>query len=701
MGLATLLVALLGLGGSLRSAPETRPLEPDETVTLRLEETSATLRNEYIGVELPRDPAEARTLENRRTGARLTYQGPGLAIDLQGGRQVRPSDLRFLREAEEATRRKGARRLVREYRAGPRTLRIVVELAPGEWWLKKWLEVPPLPPDAARSTDVPRIERVTLADWAPSGDSGPLGLAGPPGPGTTVRTLGYPSGCGQVVFCGDAFVAIAHPGGESFASDGRIVGAIPVAEETPGREDVATPPLVVGVGEVGRARRAFFEYIDRTRATAACMVILVNDWYWKDKSRPLEALKGLVEVQRATGVPIDSFTLDDGWDFDWDREHGIWGRLHRQRFPGGWDALRRVGREAGIGISLWFGPIGGYAYRPRRVEFARSVGYEIYGDRLCLSGRRYRAHVTESFSKWAGRGMDYIKVDGFWPDCRETDHGHPAGAGAAIAHMDSLAHVFHAWRKSRPDLGIGYTSGSNPSPFWLQHADFVWRGGADDSHAGAGEPFERHNTFLDACLQEHRSTAMPFSAFVTFDIVQGRVVGSGDAVFERGAWWLAARGSLHHDWYVQPSDLSLERWSLLARVARWARGHERLFRWTRMVGGDPRKGEVYGFSSWDAGRGFLALRNPAPDPRSLESPLARLLELSAEDLDGPLRFKPVFGRTDELVSIEDPRARQEIRLPAFGIAVWEVRGGKRPRTGSPAPPSTHSPAVGTETPPSP
>lgn len=80
---------------------------------------------------------------------------------------------------------------------------------------------------------------------------------------------------------------------------------------------------------------------------------------------------------------------------------------------------------------------------------------------------------------------------------------------------------------------------------------------------------------------------------------------------------------------------------------------------------------------WDAlsrvGQGFLALRNPASDPRSLESPLADILELSAEDLEDALRFAPVFGRTDQLGSIEDPRARQEIRLPSFGIAVWEVR----------------------------
>ena len=43
----------------------------------------------------------------------------------------------------------------------------------------------------------------------------------------------------------------------------------------------------------------------------------------------------------------------------------------------------------------------------------------------------------------------------------------------------------------------------------------VWRGGADDKHEGVGDPFDRHNTFIDRCLELHRSTEMPASAFVT------------------------------------------------------------------------------------------------------------------------------------------------------------------------------------------
>jgi hypothetical protein len=238
--------------------------------------------------------------------------------------------------------------------------------------------------------------------------------------------------------------------------------------------------------------------------------------------------------------------------------------------------------------------------------------------------------------------------------------------------MDALIDVFAAWHRARPDLVIGYTSGSNPSPFWLQHADFVWRGGRDDSHAGAGEPFDRHNTFLDSILQAHRDTQMPVSAFVTFDIVQGRIHGNRDDVFERGCWWLAARTSLHHDWYIQASDLSLGRWKTLARAARWAKSHEKVFRFSRMVGGDPNQSELYGFSAFDNGQGTLALRNPSDARRVLENSLAKLLDLPESDEYPSFQLKGVYGDTKAWEGTLEGDAPLRIELPPLQIAVWEV-----------------------------
>jgi len=636
--------------------------ERDE-VRVTIEGESASIENGSLrwNYTLRDHRCATRSIENRRTGRELAIGGADFALEFADGTRMVAPALIFDRASEEA-RENGAKALVIELSGGGVRARLITEMRPGAWWATRRLEI-----DASAAEPA----AVTLADWRCEGAQGPAG------PGATVDTLGYPSGCGQPLYADDLFFGVAHPGAENLIKDGMLQCGLPVYRRPGDTGLLVTREFVVGAGESGDARRAFLRYIDATRAVPARMIILVNDWYWKDKSRPTAAIEALAAVKRATGVPVDSFTLDDGWDRDWDAASGLWGRLHRARFPGGWASLVGAGQDAGINVSLWFGPIGGYGKRDQRVAFGRKVGFETYRDKLCLAGDRYRRHAIAAFSRWAERGMDYIKVDGFWPECVEKDHGHPTGRAGAIAQMDALIEVFAAWHKARPKLVIGYTSGSNPSPFWLQHADFVWRSGADDSHEGPGEPFDRHNTFLDGCLQNLRATALPVSAIVTFDLVQHRIAGNSAAGFERGAWWLAARTSLHHDWYVQAQDLTHEQWRVLARVTDWAKRHEGAFRFSRMIGGNPRAGEIYGFAAFDGRSGTLALRNPSEAARTLEGSLAEWLDLPETARGGECTVRGVYGATQAIEGAHAATARLKIELPPFAIAVAEVEAAGR------------------------
>jgi hypothetical protein len=627
-------------------------------VLVDLHHDPAVIANRFISIEMSMRDRRVRTISviNRRTGAVSALEGEDFILEFADGRRLSSPEFELTRTAQEAGDG-AARRLVVELRHKELVVRVKTELRPSEWWATRWVEV---------EGGSGRLSRVHLANWEAAEVRGPLE------PGNVVETLGYPQGCGQPVYVKDLFLGIAHPGADNLAARGRASCSLPAYQELAARETVRTATLLIGAGEAGGARHAFLGCLLQRRTNPWRMIILVNDWYWKEKSQPLAALRALASIKQETSLPVDSFTLDDGWDFDWDQESGIWGRLNRHRFPQGWNALQMAGRVADIQVSLWFGPIGGYDQREKRVEFGRGMGFEINGDKLCLAGTRYKKHVTESFSDWARRGMDYIKVDGFWPDCRQTNHGHPVGPGGAVAQMDALIEVFATWRQARPDLVIGYTTGSNPSPFWLEHADFVWRGGVDDSHAGAGEPFDQHTTYLDSCLQAHREAQMPIGGFVTFDIVQHRIGGNSDRVFERGFWWLAARTSLHHDWYIQADDLTLERWKMLERAARWAREHEDVFRFGRMIGGDPARGEIYGFAAYDRGHGTLALRNPSGQPKGFDGNLAEILDLPKKDAGETYVLSSVFGLTR---AIEGPRRAVDpmhLDLPPFEIAIVEV-----------------------------
>jgi hypothetical protein len=642
----------------IRNAMNETAVPTQDKIEIRVEPARASIGNATLRWEMSLADKQCRTvaLVNRRTSETIPIEGRDFILEFADGRALSNQEF-TVRDVREEPGERGGKRLVVTMNHDRLEVRLVTEIRPGEWWAARRLEITAATVDPSTAT---------LALWRAKGARGPAV------PGPVVESLGYPSGCGQIVYVGDLFLGIAHPGAENFASSDRLACRLPLYDKADPARMIVTRSLIVGAGESGGARPAFLRYIDATRAVPARMIFLANDWYWKDKSKPVEAIEALARIKSDTGVPIDSFTLDDGWDRDWDEASGLWGRLNRQRFPGGYPSLVAAGREANLRVSLWFGPIGGYGKRDERVAFGRARGYEVYGDKLCLAGRRYRRHAIEAFSHWAAQGMDYIKVDGFWPECREEDHGHAVGPAGAIAQMDALIEVFAAWHKARPNLVIGYTSGSNPSPFWLQHCDYVWRGGKDDEHAGAGEPFDRNNTYLDECLQKHRGTEMPISAFVTFDLVQHRVAGNSDAGFERGAWWLAARTSLHHDWYVQAQDLTLERWRLMAKVANWARRHEAAFRFSRMIGGDPGKGEAYGFAAFDGQSGTLALRNPSDQPRSIRGNLADWLDMPPAARARQYNLKGVYGATQKLEGAHAADALLQLELAPFEIAVFEV-----------------------------
>jgi hypothetical protein len=63
--------------------------------------------------------------------------------------------------------------------------------------------------------------------------------------------------------------------------------------------------------------------------------------------------------------------------------------------------------------------------------------------------------------------------------------------------------------------------------------------------------------------------------------------------------------------YVTPGLFSDAQWDVLAGALKWATEEQEVLAQSRMLPGDPAKGEVYGYTSWRDGRGYACLRNPA------------------------------------------------------------------------------------------
>jgi hypothetical protein len=575
-----------------------------------------------------------RTVALLAGGRRLRLDCPEVTLTVDGT-QVTDRDLVATDVQEAADHRSLAWTM--SLRGAPHLLsvRVVVEADVASGVVRKRAEI----------TGRGRLERVELDRWPGPGFRGPRAVDGPVPPNAG------PPGLGQPVFGPGLFAGVEHPGAENLVTPGDGCScALPVAVEL-GPTPYVTPPAVLGAGGLDR----FWDYLDGLRPVPARLVALANNWYQlgapglMDESTVSAEVAGFATVARRHAIDLDWVCLDDGWDGEWDPATGVWGRLAPSRFPGGLAALQRAGAGSGTGIGLWVGPFGGYGDRQQaRVAWGGGQGYEVEAAyRLfCVAGDAYRAHLAEAMTGWARAGVGYWKLDGVRFACDQAGHGHPTGPGARTHQMDRFAALLAEVRAARPDTVLAFTSGSNPSPWWLTTADFLWRGGLDDAAADhPGARLDRFATYIDTCLDAYRDAAVPTSALVSFSVVESaansyRDPGGDLAGWERHCWMAVGRGTLHHDLYSAPDSLSDAEWAVLARALAWARDHQEVLARSRMVLGRPGDGEIYGFVSRKGGRTTACLRNPSAEVRTVPLGWARLLGL---DPGAALTLETVWG----------------------------------------------------------
>ena len=191
-------------------------------------------------------------------------------------------------------------------------------------------------------------------------------------------------------------------------------------------------------------------------------------------------------------------------------------------------------------------------------------------------------------------------------------------------------------RAQNPDLYVNLTTGTWPSPFWLRDADSIWRDGEDHSFAGVGTKRQQWITYRDA--QTYRnivspSPLFPLNSLMLHGIIYARHAKGlesdpqGDFGGEVRSYFGA--GTQCQEMYVTPGLLTPANWNALAEAARWARENAATLRDSHWVGGDPGKGEVYGWASWSPRKAILVLRNPSDRPASITLDPASVFELPA------------------------------------------------------------------------
>ncbi len=466
---------------------------------------------------------------------------------------------------------------------------------------------------------------------------------------------------GQPVFDNDIFMGVEYPTVENKMDDGTLrIGYVV------GKKIVKTPfrshTSIIGASRSPvKLRQTFMDYVDGIKVNGTRPYLLYNSWY--DLRNPAIAhdsagvmnektvLNAVSEFKRHLydkyRISLDGFVLDDAWD----KYASLW-NLDSTRFPNGLTPVVDSLSTMSTSLGLWASPFGGYSNRDLRVNWAAAHGYETTGDFYCLAGTKYKAAFTGKMDEYArDYHLGYFKWDGFLLSCNEPDHGHPTGIYSREASVSSYIDVMQSVRKINPDIFLNITSGTWLSPWWLRYADCIWMQGEDYGYQESLPSLNDRDkaiTYKDVVLwDDFRKSDLlfPISSLMTHGIIKGRynlLGGANESLssFSDEVMMYFGRGVMMWELYITPELLSHGEWNALASAIKWAKSNVDVLKHTRMILGNPSKGEVYGYVHMTKSKGIVVLRNPGVDRKTANVSLTA--DLGDIDPNVPYYLKVIY-----------------------------------------------------------
>jgi hypothetical protein len=435
---------------------------------------------------------------------------------------------------------------------------------------------------------------------------------------------------GSPIVSGNLFFGFEHPLSESKASGDRAIAQI--ERELPLKTGQSiTYSSVIGVTAPGQLRRGFLAYLERERAHPYRTFLHYNSWYdigyfsEYNQADTLGAINAFgQELVEKRGVKMDSFLFDDGWD---DRKH-LW--HFSSGFPTGFAPLKEAAARYGAAPGIWLSPWGGYGDpRTERLKYGREEGFEANEGGFALSAPRYYARFRETTMDFIQKyGINQFKIDGTGnADSAFPDAKFDSDFQAAIS-------LIREWRTVKPDIYINLTTGTYPSPFWLQYADSIWRGGEDHSFLGVGSWRQRWITYRDADTYSGvvmSGPLFPLNSVMLHGLIYAQHAEHLDSDpgrdFADEVHDYFGTGTQLQEMYITHSLLNDNDWDTLAESAKWSRANADTLVDTHWIGGDPAMLEVYGWASWSPRKGILVLRNPSDKPQDFLVDVNRAFEL--------------------------------------------------------------------------
>merc|ERR1712232_1010087 len=195
-------------------------------------------------------------------------------------------------------------------------------------------------------------------------------------------------------------------------------------------------------------------------------------------------------------------------------------------------------------------------------------------------------------------------------------------------------------------------------------------------------------TYRDAMVYEHVvrvSPLFPLNSLMVHGVIfakdawdlnkpEGSGEGVSDQPFRHEVRSAFGSGVMLQELYVTPSLLNRQNWDDIASAVRWVRPRMATLADVHWFGGDPARGEIYGWAAWrdvdesgNAASAVLTLRNPSPRSQTVTLDASAVFELPKHALDKPVVMNsPFIDQRLRRLNLW-PGAVEELTLPPFAV----------------------------------
>jgi hypothetical protein len=516
---------------------------------------------------------------------------------------------------------------------------------------------------------------------------------------TSEGDMGFPVIAGNELFC-----AVEHPAGVSQGMNGRIR-----LRHFPGKtlgagETSQSKVSIVGVGPKNGGRQQFVDYIQAHTPRKGVRAIydtlgitgFPDEINWVLNDEEMLEIAELLGKWQKRGIQFDYYVPDVGWQ-DWT---GDLTRFQPQGFPEGPDKVVKRVNELGMKWGLWFA--GSFAdwscglnpkIEPSRTmqaggqwpeyRYRDNVDAGLNGDRqLCVASEPYFSILRDAILYHIRHhNLRFFKLDTGSYFCNSTTHHHLPGKYSTEASFDAVIEIARRAREAAPDIYIMWYWGIR-SPFFVLYGDSLFESRIAMEAASTGDyPALYFRDAVTLALDQGAQFNDLIPAINKDSLGIWLTDTSWGNSMRKERWREAMVMDLGRGNLLFPQFWGELRWftdedvDFLARLQKLAKQNEDLFSRRHTILGDPWNNEVYGYSYFHGGHGFIFMNNVDFESRPVRLPLDQSIGLGTAR-GSKLRIVSHFPDRSELhvngQSNFQIGQTLEAWLRPFEVVMWEV-----------------------------